>query len=705
MYIGGVGTKRAALLESELKIRTVEDLLCHFPYKYIDRSRFYFLNEIADVNTFYQIKGKILRFEKKGEGNKSRLTAIFTDGQQTVELVWFKGAKYVIDKIKTNTEYVLFGQATTFNGKYSFAHPELELPTALPPAEQLGLQPYYNTSEKMKTNFLNSKALQKIIFSIIQDLPHTTISETLSDALLEKYRLLGRKDALINIHFPINEQLKHQALRRFKFEELFYMQLLIGTFVGWRNNHINSFRFNPQKNFYTNKFFKQYLPFTLTNEQLKVLKEIKNDLIFGESLENNSTQMAQMNRLLQGDVGSGKTIVALIIMLLAVDNGFQAALMAPTEILAIQHFNSITALLGDLGVKAALLTGSTKTKERAVIHSGLMDGEINILIGTHALIEDTVKFKNAGMIIIDEQHRFGVQQRAQLWKKNEFAAPHVLVMTATPIPRTLAMTVYGDLKVSSIRELPAGRIPIITQHCFESKRPQVNQLIYNEILKGRQAYIVYPLIEESEKVDWKALQVGYEYICKTFTQFKISMVHGKMKPAEKEEQMQKFAAGETQIMVATTVIEVGVNVPNASVMIIEDADRFGLSQLHQLRGRVGRGSEQSYCILMTKYELAKTTRERMATMVRTNDGFEIAEADMRLRGPGDIEGTQQSGLPFALQLTSLNDANDQRILDEANKVVKEILQGDPTLSNVENQVFKNNLKKYKNDDIDWGKIS
>ncbi|MDR2854256.1 MAG: ATP-dependent DNA helicase RecG, partial [Prevotellaceae bacterium] len=617
LYLPGVGTKRAAVLEQELNIRTVEDLLCHYPYRYIDRSRFYYLHEIGDLNTFYQVRGQIVRFERKGEGHKQRLTAIFTDGHQTVELVWFKGIKYVTDKVKTNTEYILFGQPSLFNGKFNFAHPELELPANLPPATQLGLQPYYNTTEKMKHDFLNSKAIQKIMFPLVQNLRNATVAETLPDYLLQKYRLLGRKEALINIHFPANEVVKQQAERRFKFEELFYMQLLIGSYVSWREAHINGFRFVREKDFFTKIFYNKYLPFQLTGAQIKVLNEIREDL--GAALPNahaTTTETVQMNRLLQGDVGSGKTIVALLVMLMAVDNGFQAALMAPTEILATQHFESITALLGDLGVKVALLTGSTKKKDREMIHSELLSGEINILLGTHALIEDTVKFKNLGMIIIDEQHRFGVEQRAKMWKKNDKLAPHVLVMTATPIPRTLAMTVYGDLKVSNIRELPAGRIPIKTFHFFENNRQKVNQLIYQEVQKGRQAYIVYPIIEESEKVDWKNLYEGYNYMCETFPEYHVSMIHGKMKPAEKDEQMRRFVAGETQIMVATTVIEVGVNVPNASVMLIEDADRFGLSQLHQLRGRVGRGSEQSYCILLTKYELAKNTRERMATMVR-----------------------------------------------------------------------------------------
>ena len=689
-YLPGVGPKKADLLSKELGIHNVEDLLRHYPYKYIDRSRFYYLHEISEDMPFIQVKGHIIRFEKVGEGHNLRLTAIFTDGHETIELVWFKGVKYIIDKYHTKIEYVIFGKPTAFNGRFNIVHPEIELASQLPPPEQMGLQPFYNTSEKMKSSFLNSKTIQKIIFPFVQGIK-TGIPETLPAYLLKKFGLLNLTDSLVNIHFPKNADALNKARQRLKFEELFYIQLSILQQTKWRDQHYKGFVFSLiGHNF--NTFFSKHLPFELTNAQKRVLREIRIDVASGK----------QMNRLLQGDVGSGKTLVALMVMLMAVDNGFQACIMAPTEILANQHFVSLTDFLGDLGVTVALLTGSTRPKDRVILHDKLRSGELNILIGTHALIEDVVQFANLGMVVIDEQHRFGVEQRSKLWKKSALL-PHVLVMTATPIPRTLAMTVYGDLSISVIDELPPGRKPIQTYHYYETKRQALNGFIAKQVEAGRQIYIVYPLIQESEKVDLQNLESGYAYISETFPRYKVSMVHGKMKAKEKESEMQKFVRGETQIMVATTVIEVGVNVPNASVMVIESAQRFGLSQLHQLRGRVGRGAEQSFCILLTGYKLASETRKRMEIMVRTNDGIEISEADLKLRGPGDLEGTQQSGLPFDLKIANL--AQDGKMLEIARNVAMEILDKDPQLLENENRVMANQLKKMKTNTLNWGSIS
>jgi len=567
---------------------------------------------------------------------------------------------------------------------------EIELVSKLPPSEQMGLQPFYNTSEKMKSSFLNSKTIQKIIFPLIQNIK-SGIPETLPAYLLKKFGLLNLTESLVNVHFPKNADLLNKARQRLKFEELFYIQLNILQQTKWRDQHYAGYVFGQIGHFF-NTFFKEHLPFELTNAQKRVLREIRIDVASGR----------QMNRLLQGDVGSGKTLVALMAMLMAVDNGFQACIMAPTEILANQHLVSLNEFLGDLGVNVALLTGSTRPKDRIVLHEKLRSGELNILIGTHALIEDVVQFANLGLVVIDEQHRFGVEQRSRLWKKNA-QLPHVLVMTATPIPRTLAMTVYGDLSISVIDELPPGRKPIQTYHYYETKRQALNGFIAKQVEAGRQIYIVYPLIQESEKVDLQNLESGFEYISETFPNYKVSMVHGKLKAKEKEFQMQKFVRGETQIMVATTVIEVGVNVPNASVMVIESAQRFGLSQLHQLRGRVGRGAEQSFCILLTGFKLASETRKRMEIMVRTNDGFEISEADLKLRGPGDLEGTQQSGLPFDLKIANL--AQDGKMLEIARNVAREILEIDPQLLENENRVMSNQLKKMKTNTLNWGSIS
>ena len=689
-FLPGVGPKKADLLDKELGIRSAEDLLRHYPYKYVDRSRFYYLHEISEEMPFIQVKGQIIRFEKVGEGHTQRLSAIFTDGHETIELVWFKGVKYVLEKYKTGIQYVVFGKPSAFNGRFNIVHPEVELASQLPPPEQMGLQPFYNTSEKMKTSFLNSKAIQKIIFPLAQHIK-TGIPDTLPAYLLQKFALLNLTESLVNVHFPKNADVLNKARQRLKFEELFYIQLNILQQTKWRDQHFKGFIFG-QIGHYFNTFFKDFLPFELTGAQKRVLREIRIDVASGR----------QMNRLLQGDVGSGKTLVALMVMLMAMDNGFQACIMAPTEILATQHFASLKEFLGDMGVNVALLTGSTRPKDRVVLHEKLRSGELHILIGTHALIEDVVQFKNLGLVVIDEQHRFGVEQRSRLWKKN-VNPPHILVMTATPIPRTLAMTVYGDLSISVIDELPPGRKPIQTYHYYENKRQGLNQFIAKQVEAGRQIYIVYPLIQESENLDLQNLESGYEYMCQTFPNYKISMLHGKLKAKEKEFQMQKFVSGETQIMVATTVIEVGVNVANASVMVIESAQRFGLSQLHQLRGRVGRGAEQSFCILLTGFKLGAETRKRMEIMVRTNDGFEISEADLQLRGPGDMEGTQQNGLPFELKIANL--AQDGKMLEIARNAAMEILEEDPQLQKTENRVMSNQLRKMKTNTLNWGSIS
>lgn len=689
-FLQGVGPKRAKLFNEELSIFSAEDLLKHYPYRYIDKSKFYKIKEIREEMPFIQIKGKIIKIEKKGEGRKQRLSAIFSDGDDYIELVWFQGLRFIVDKYKVDVEYVVFGKPTVFNGKYNVTHPEIELASQLPPPEQMGFQPLYNTTEKMKSYFLNSKAIQKIIFPLVQKL-EAGVPETLPASILSTYKLMNLTDSLINIHFPKNNELLQRATQRLKFEELFYIQLNILYQTSWRENHFQGYIFDKIGDVF-NTFYNQNLPFELTNAQKRVIKEIRNDLKTGK----------QMNRLLQGDVGSGKTLVALMVALIAVDNGFQSCIMAPTEILANQHFATITELLTGMDVNVLLLTGSTKKKERELIHNDLLSGKGNIIIGTHALIEDTVQFNNLGLVIIDEQHRFGVAQRSKLWKKNRHL-PHVLVMTATPIPRTLAMTIYGDLSVSVIDELPPGRKPIQTYHYFDTKRNSLFDFIRKQINEGRQVYVVYPLIQESEKMDFQNLEEGYEFLCEIFPNYNISMVHGKMKPAEKEEQMQQFVEGKSQIMVATTVIEVGVNVPNASIMIIESAERFGLSQLHQLRGRVGRGASQSYCILLTGVKLTTESRKRMNLMTQTNDGFEIAEADLQLRGPGDLEGTQQSGIPFNLKIASLS--KDGQLLEMARNVASDLLKNDPLLSKDENKILAYQLKKMKTNNVNWGVIS
>ena len=689
-FLPGVGPGKAELFNKELSIFTVEDLLRHYPYRYVDRSRFYKIRELREDMPFVQIKGKFVRFEKVGEGKKMRLSAMFSDGENILELVWFRGVRFVTDKYKTGVEYVAFGKPTLFNGKFNLVHPDIEDASKLPPPEKMGFQPYYNTTEKMKNHFLNSKAIQKIIYPLIGKL-EAGIPETLPAYVLQQFKLMNLTESLINIHFPKNDSNLTQARQRLKFEELFYIQLDILRQRKWREQRFSGFIFSRIGKYF-NEFYSSHLPFALTNAQKKVIREIRTDMSSGR----------QMNRLLQGDVGSGKTVVALLTMLIALDNGYQACLMAPTEILANQHFTTISEQLRGINVNVSLLTGSTKKKDRESIHEQLLNGEMQIIIGTHALIEDTVQFKNLGYVIIDEQHRFGVAQRSRLWIKNEHP-PHILVMTATPIPRTLAMTLYGDLSVSVIDELPPGRKAIQTYHYYESKRNSLLGFISKQINAGRQVYVVYPLIQESEKMDYRHLEEGYAYLKEVFPNYMISMVHGKMKPAEKEAHMQKFVTGETQLMVATTVIEVGVNVPNASVMIIESAERFGLSQLHQLRGRVGRGADQSYCILLTGVKLSSDSRKRMEIMTRTNDGFEISEADLQLRGPGDMEGTQQSGIPCELKIADL--AKDAQMLEIARNTAWDILEEDPTLSKPENRMLVLQLKKMKTNAVNWSAIS
>lgn len=688
-FLPGVGPKKAELLNKELKIFSFEDLLYYFPYKYIDRSRTYKIKEIDGNMPYIQLRGEILNFETQGEGKGRRLIARFSDGTGIIELVWFKGIKFIIEKYKPGVEYTLFGKPTRFGSKLNIAHPEID------PIDDIidkapGLQAYYSTTEKMKSHFLNSKAIQKIMYNLWKSI-NGPLPETLPAQVIARSQVIYLTEAIQNIHFPQSPDLLRRAQFRLKFEELFYLQLNILRFTRQRQKKLGGFRFDHIGDYFNN-FYHQCLPFELTNAQKRVLREIRADVGSGK----------QMNRLLQGDVGSGKTLVALMSMLMAVDNGFQACLMAPTEILASQHYESISELVAPIGIHVELLTGSTRKRERERIHEGLLTGDVNLIIGTHALIEDTVLFSNLGLVVIDEQHRFGVEQRARLWKKNN-RPPHILVMTATPIPRTLAMTVYGDLDVSVIDELPPGRKPIQTIHQYDNKRGALYASIRKQIKMGRQIYIVYPLIQESERSDLKNLEDGFKHIQEVFPEFKVCMVHGKMKPAEKDAEMQKFVSGEAHIMVATTVIEVGVNVPNASVMIIENAERFGLSQLHQLRGRVGRGADQSYCILMTSHKLSQETRKRLEIMVRTNDGFEISEADLQLRGPGDMEGTQQSGIAFDLKIANI--AKDGQILQLARDIANEILDKDPELSLTENYVLNRQLQKIFTKKINWSLIS
>ena len=688
-YLSGVGPQKAAVLNKELEIYSLHDLLYYFPYKYVDRSRIYYIHEIDGNMPYIQLKGKILGFETFGEGRQRRLLAHFSDGTGVVDLVWFQGIKYVTNKYKLHEEYIVFGKPTVFNGRINVAHPDIDSPADLK-LSSMGLQPYYNTTEKMKRSFLNSHAIEKMMATVIGQIQEP-LSETLSPKLIADHHLMSLTDALRNIHFPSNPELLRKAQYRLKFEELFYVQLNILRYAKDRQRKYRGYVFETVGEIF-NTFYSKNLPFELTGAQKRVLREIRQDVGCGK----------QMNRLLQGDVGSGKTLVALMSMLMALDNGFEACMMAPTEILANQHYDTIRELLFGMDVRVELLTGSVKGKKREAILTGLLTGDVHILIGTHAVIEDTVNFASLGLAVIDEQHRFGVAQRARLWSKS-VQPPHVLVMTATPIPRTLAMTLYGDLDVSVIDELPPGRKPIATIHQFDNRRESLYRSVRKQIEEGRQVYIVYPLIKESEKIDLKNLEEGYLHICEEFPDCKVCKVHGKMKPAEKDAQMQLFISGDAQIMVATTVIEVGVNVPNASVMIIENAERFGLSQLHQLRGRVGRGADQSYCILVTTYKLTEETRKRLEIMVRTNDGFEIAEADLKLRGPGDLEGTQQSGIAFDLKIADI--ARDGQLLQYVRTIAEEITDVDPGGVLPENAILWQQLRALRKTNVNWAAIS
>ena len=680
-YLSGVGPQRASVLNKELNIYSLHDLLYYFPYKYVDRSRIYYIHEIDGTMPYIQLKGEILGFETIGEGRQRRLIAHFSDGTGIVDLVWFQGIKFLVGKYKVHQEYIVFGKPSVFNGRINIAHPDIDNASELK-LSTMGLQPYYNTTEKMKRSSLNSHAIEKMMSAVVQQL-REPLPETLSPAILTEHHLMPLTEALMNIHFPANPELLRKAQYRLKFEELFYVQLNILRYAKDRQRKYRGYVFETVGEIF-NTFYAKNLPFELTGAQKRVLKEIRRDVGSGK----------QMNRLLQGDVGSGKTLVALMSMLIALDNGYQACMMAPTEILANQHFETIRELLYGMDIRVELLTGSVKGKKREAILTGLLTGDVRILIGTHAVIEDTVNFSSLGLVVIDEQHRFGVAQRARLWTKNA-QPPHVLVMTATPIPRTLAMTLYGDLDVSVIDELPPGRKPIVTIHKYDAHRVSLYQSVHRQIAEGRQVYIVYPLIKESEKIDLKNLEEGYLHICEEFPDCKVCKVHGKMKAAEKDAQMQLFVSGEAQIMVATTVIEVGVNVPNA--------ERFGLSQLHQLRGRVGRGAEQSYCILVTGYKLVEETRKRLEIMVRTNDGFEIAEADLKLRGPGDLEGTQQSGIAFDLKIADI--ARDGQLLQYVRNVAEEVVDADPTGIRPENEILWRQLKALRKTNVNWASIS
>ncbi|HNV49664.1 MAG: ATP-dependent DNA helicase RecG [Bacteroidales bacterium] len=688
-YLKGVGPKRAALLRSELNISTFDDLLNYFPFRYVDRSTFSNINEIDNDQTYFQLKGKILQPQIVGAARAKRLTAYLKDDTGIIELVWFQGINWALEKIKADVEYIVFGKPNYFNGKFNLSHPEIE------PVEDFDilssqLRPFYPSTEKLKSKNLNSRGIAKLTKLLISQIE--TLPETLSPQVINRFKFVSRHTAVINIHYPENKELLNKATTRLKFEELFFIQLALLRYKYVRTIRLKGHVFKlVGDNF--NTFYKRYLPFELTNAQKRVIKEIRADMGSGH----------QMNRLLQGDVGSGKTLVALMCMLIAIDNGFQASLMAPTEILAQQHFKTISDLLLGMDLKAKLLTGSTRKAERQEIHDGLESGVVNIIIGTHALIEDTVQFKNLGLVIIDEQHRFGVEQRARLWQKNEMP-PHVLVMTATPIPRTLAMTVYGDLDYSVINELPPGRKPVQTYHYYDNKRLMLYGFLKRKIAEGQQIYVVYPLIKESENLDLADLMAGYESLSRTFPlpDYAISIVHGQMKTDEKDFEMQRFIKGETQIMVATTVIEVGVDIPNASVMVIENAERFGLSQLHQLRGRVGRGAQQSFCILMTSYKLTADGKKRIDTMVKTTDGFKIAEVDMKLRGPGDMHGTRQSGM---LDLRLADIIRDEKMLRYARDLAAEILKSDPDLVKNNNHILKERLSRLKKHQKDWSLIS
>ncbi|MDD4921949.1 MAG: ATP-dependent DNA helicase RecG [Bacteroidales bacterium] len=689
-YIPGVGSARAEILKKELQIFNQEQMLYYFPYKYVDRSKFYKISELTSNLPYIQVVGRFQSFQLVGQGRAKRLSANFSDGTGVLELVWFKGLKFVVDKYKPGLDYVVFGKPSLYGHQLSIAHPDVDPVRDAQMLPAMGLQPFYNTTEKMKSHYLNSRSIQAIEGNLIRSIQEA-IPETLPPDLIKRYRLMRLHDALVQMHLPTDAQTLKQARYRLTFEELFYLQLHILRYTLDRDKKYKGYPFEHIGDYF-NTFFHRYLPFELTEAQKRVLREIRNDM----------AKPRQMNRLLQGDVGSGKTLVALMSMLMAADNGFQSCIMAPTEILANQHYETITSLLQDMDIRVSLLTGSTKAKDRVPIHRDLRSGDIQILIGTHALIEDTVQFQNLGFVVIDEQHRFGVEQRSKMWRKNEMP-PHVLVMTATPIPRTLAMTLYGDLDVSVIDELPPGRKPIQTVHRFDNKRGPLYAFMREQLKAGRQIYVVYPLISESEKSDYKNLEDGFKHIKEVFPEVEVSMVHGKMKSAEKETHMQAFVKGEARILVATTVIEVGVNVPNASVMMIESAERFGLSQLHQLRGRVGRGADQSYCILVTSYKLSEDSRKRIDILTSSNDGFEIAEADLKLRGPGDLEGTQQSGIAFDLKIANL--ARDGQLIEYVRSIAKSILESDPELSIPEHVILKKQLRKLYEKKINWGVIS
>ncbi|MDO4462764.1 MAG: ATP-dependent DNA helicase RecG [Bacteroidia bacterium] len=687
-YITGLGPKWRTLFMEDMNISTFDDLLQLYPYKYVDRSRIFQIRDISTDMSYIQLCGRFVTLQTVGAGPQQRLSAIFTDGTGQIEVVWFKGLAYVQNQINYTDEFMLFGKPSSFGGRLNIVHPELERADRVSISAGT-IQPMYNTSERMKKAGLNSKAIQKLMNQMFNVQMQATVNETLPYRLLSEYHLVNRSTALRSIHFPKDQKELEKASFRMKFEELFFVQLGI-----LRNRNVNrhkqvGIKFSESGQLLAD-FYKKYIPFEPTNAQKRVVHEIWRDLQSGH----------QMNRLVQGDVGSGKTLVALMAMLIAVGNNLQACMMAPTEILATQHYEGLSAFVKDMPIRVELLTGSTKKKERLL--NDLREGKIDILVGTHALIEDSVVFARLGLAIIDEQHRFGVQQRAKLWKKG-IVPPHILVMTATPIPRTLAMTVYGDLDVSVIDELPPGRKPVRTEHYFHYKRNALNAFLRQQLLLGRQIYVVYPLIDESESLDYKNLSEGYEYMKEAFKEYNVCMVHGKMKPDEKEAAMQSFIKGESHIMVATTVIEVGVNVPNASVMIIESAERFGLSQLHQLRGRVGRGADQSFCILMTSEKLARETRQRMQIMVDTTDGFRIAEADLQLRGPGNIDGTQQSGLPFTLHIADL--ARDARLVQYTREIAEKVLSEDPLLQHPDNQCMAMRLNTLKASSINWSTIS
>ena len=689
-YLHGVGPKRAALLGSELGVRSYYDLLYYFPFRYIDRSTIHHISDIKGDMPYIQLKGRFINFTTQGEGARRRLQALFTDGTGTIEVVWFNRVKSIQNTYRQGVEYVLFGKPTQYKLHYSIVHPEIDESASVKDAG--GLQGVYNLTEKLRNRSISSRTIQKLVANLLASVAVENIEDTLPADVLQKRALIPLGKALVNMHCPTAIDNLHKAQARLKYEELFFLELHILKYLKGETKKLPGSVFVKVGDYFNN-FYGNYLQFPLTGAQKRVIKEIRRDLCSGH----------QMNRLLQGDVGSGKTIVAFMTMLIALDNGFQACLMAPTEILATQHYESLSQMCEKIGVKIALLTGSTKKKDREWINDQLVSGELQILVGTHALIEDTVQFHNLGLAIIDEQHRFGVAQRARLWKKNKTVAPHVLVMTATPIPRTLAMTAYGDLDVSVIDELPPGRKAVTTVLRYEKDRVKMYRFLGDELRKGRQVYIVYPLIEENEKMDMKDLENGLEIVRETFPDYTVSYVHGRMKPAEKDYQMSQFASGKAQILVATTVIEVGVNVPNASVMVIENAERFGLSQLHQLRGRVGRGSEQSYCILMSKYELSSDTRHRLEVMTQTSDGFVLAEEDMKLRGPGDMEGTQQSGIPLNLKVANL--ASDGQLLQLAREDVEELLRKDPELKMREHKAVGERLDFLFGNKINWERIS